>query len=77
MSEPDQKLEIPQKVSRRNMLMTLGIALNAVAGILFAVPVVGYILGPAKRKEMKKELVWIPAVFLVVWLVKIVERLIL
>jgi hypothetical protein len=26
---------------------------------LFAVPVVGYILGPAKRKEMKKELAWV------------------
>jgi len=34
----------PKNVSRRQMLMTLGIALNAVAGLLFAVPVVGYIL---------------------------------
>jgi Rieske Fe-S protein len=41
------------------MLMTLGVALNAAAGILFAVPVVGYIFGPSKRKEMKKELAWI------------------
>ncbi|HTA30601.1 MAG TPA: Rieske (2Fe-2S) protein [Candidatus Cybelea sp.] len=41
------------------MLMALGIALNTVAGILFAVPLVGYILGPAKRKEMRKELAWI------------------
>jgi hypothetical protein len=38
------------------MLMTLGVALNAVAGVLFAVPVIGYIFGPSKRKEMKKEL---------------------
>jgi len=37
----------------------LGIALNAIAGALFAVPVVGYIFGPARRKEMKKELAWI------------------
>ncbi len=49
----------PRKVSRRNMLMTFGIALNAIAGALFAVPVVGYIFGPARRKEMKKELAWI------------------
>jgi hypothetical protein len=32
------------------MLLALGIALNAVAGALFAVPVVGYIFGPAKAK---------------------------
>ncbi len=49
----------PRKVSRRNMLMTFGIALNAIAGALFAVPVVGYIFGPARRKEMKKELAWV------------------
>src|SRR5215510_7995463 len=49
----------PKKVSRRNMLLALGIALNTVAGALFAVPVVGYIFGPSKRKEMKKELAWI------------------
>src|SRR5262249_1858421 len=49
----------PKKVSRRQMLMTLGIALNAVASVLFAVPVVGYIFGPSKRKEIKKELSWI------------------
>ncbi|HXJ60909.1 MAG TPA: Rieske 2Fe-2S domain-containing protein [Verrucomicrobiae bacterium] len=41
------------------MLMTLGIALNTLAGVLFAVPVVGYVFGPAKRKEMKKALEWI------------------
>ena len=49
----------PKKMPRRQMLMSLGIALNAVAGILFAVPVVGYIFGPSKRKEIKKELAWI------------------
>ena len=66
MSVPTQEQEIPaqsqaapKKVSRRQLLMTLGIALNAVAGVLFAVPVVGYVFAPAKRKEMKKELSWI------------------
>ena len=42
----------PQKMPRRQMLMTLGIALNTIAGILFAVPVVGYIFAPSKRKEI-------------------------
>jgi Rieske Fe-S protein len=41
------------------MLMTLGVALNAVAGVLFAIPVIGYLFGPSKRKEIKKELAWI------------------
>src|SRR5271170_4748506 len=59
MSELNQEPVMPKKLSRRNMLMTLGIALNAVAGILFAVPVVGYILGPAKRKEIERDLAWI------------------
>src|SRR5262245_32331943 len=63
IQEPESPVQTPavspKKVSRRNMLLTLGIALNAVAGALFAVPVVGYILGPARRKEMKKELAWI------------------
>ncbi|MGA2248395.1 MAG: Rieske 2Fe-2S domain-containing protein [Verrucomicrobiota bacterium] len=49
----------PKKVSRRQMLMTLGIGLNAVAAVLFTVPVVGYIFGPAKRKEMEKEVEWV------------------
>src|SRR6185295_16279786 len=63
IQEPESPVRIPpvspKNVSRRNLLLTLGIALNAVAGALFAVPVVGYIFGPAKRSEMKKELAWI------------------
>ena len=49
-----------KKVSRRQMLMTFGIALNAVAGVLFAIPVVGYIFGPSKRKAIRNESAWIP-----------------
>lgn len=48
-----------KKIPRRQMLMSMGIALNAVAGILFALPVVGYIFGPSKRNEIRKELAWI------------------
>lgn len=49
-----------ERMTRRNMLMTLGVALNVIAGALFAVPIIGYILGPAKRREIRKELEWIP-----------------
>src|SRR6266478_3879523 len=61
--EPEKAQEsqaTAKKVSRRQMLMTFGVALNAVAGVLFAIPVVGYIFGPSKRKEIKKESAWIP-----------------
>src|SRR5712691_11045341 len=56
---PVSSTTAPKKMSRRNILMSFGIALNALAGVLFAVPVVGYIFGPARRKEMEKELAWI------------------
>src|SRR5258708_33769727 len=66
MPELDQKpetsmpnLATPKQISRRKLLMAFGIALNAIAGVLFAVPVVGYVFGPARRKEMKEELAWI------------------
>ena len=49
----------PKKMPRRQMLMTLGIALNTIASVLFAVPIVGYIFGPSKKKEIKRELAWI------------------
>src|SRR5262249_33712602 len=35
--------------SRRHFLFGLGVALNALAAALFAIPVVGYILSPARR----------------------------
>src|SRR5580765_8079616 len=67
MPELNQESEIVQepraiekKVSRRQMLMTFGIALNAVAGVLFAIPVVGYIFGPSKRKAIRNQSAWIP-----------------
>lgn len=49
----------PKKMPRRQMLLTIGIALNAVAGVLFAIPLVGYIIGPSKRKAIRRELAWI------------------
>ncbi len=49
----------PKKVSRRSMLMALGIGINAVAGALFAVPIIGYIFAPARRKQMSADLAWV------------------
>jgi quinol---cytochrome c reductase iron-sulfur subunit, bacillus type len=66
MSEPNREPAIdtqaahpPKKGRRRLLLMTWGIALNAVAGALFAAPIIGYLFSPAQREEMKKYLKWI------------------
>jgi Rieske Fe-S protein len=46
-SQPD-----PKEISRRTLLMKIGIALNAVVGLAIATPVVAYVLGPVlKRKD--------------------------
>ena len=47
------------KMHRRQMLGILGITLNAIAGALFAIPIIGYVLGPATRREVKKDIEWI------------------
>src|SRR5262245_28959732 len=49
----------PGKVSRRQMLTVLGVGLNAIAGALFAVPILGYLLAPASRRQMRKDLEWV------------------
>ncbi|HRI15418.1 MAG TPA: Rieske (2Fe-2S) protein [Verrucomicrobiota bacterium] len=49
----------PAKVGRRQMLMTVGIALNAIAGALFAIPIVGYLLAPASRRARAADLDWV------------------
>jgi Rieske Fe-S protein len=41
------------------MLTVLGVGLNAIAGVLFAVPILGYVLSPGARREMKKDLSWV------------------
>ena len=40
-----------RSVTRRNVLMNIGIAINAVVGLAIAAPVIGYVLGPALRKK--------------------------
>jgi quinol---cytochrome c reductase iron-sulfur subunit, bacillus type len=42
------------------MLLTVfGIGLNAIAGTLFAIPIIGYIISPATRRAIRKDLEWI------------------
>jgi menaquinol-cytochrome c reductase iron-sulfur subunit len=48
MSERGTSLSAP--TSRRSFLLTLGIALNAIAALLVALPLVGYIFAPVRRK---------------------------
>ena len=48
-----------RKVPRRQALLVFGIALNAIAGVLFAIPIVGYVLSPGSRKSMKRDLSWV------------------
>jgi len=38
-----------EKTSRRSFLFTLGVAINAIAAAVFAVPILGYVLSPARR----------------------------
>jgi len=46
----------PPATSRRGFLFTLGLALNAVAASLVGIPVIGYLLGPVRRRA---EQAWI------------------
>jgi len=55
MTDPvneEQKIthDDPRVVSRRWMLLKIGVLINAVVGVAVAVPVVRYLLGPVKRK---------------------------
>ncbi len=54
--EQSQHIET-ERVTRRTFLMSVGIALNAVAALTIAVPVVGFLLAPVIRR--KEYLRWI------------------
>jgi Rieske Fe-S protein len=45
----------PEAVSRRKFLFTLSIVANGIVGAIFAVPIVGYLLGPAMKKQKDTE----------------------
>jgi Rieske Fe-S protein len=46
----------PPKSSRRSFLFTLGLGLNGVAAALVGIPVIGYLVGPVRRRA---EQAWI------------------
>jgi Rieske Fe-S protein len=46
-------------LTRRFVLLKIGIALNAVAGVVLAIPIVGYLLSPARKKRMEEALSWV------------------
>jgi Rieske Fe-S protein len=50
---------IAKKVSRRQLLTLLGIGLNVIAGALFSVPIIGYVLAPGGHRAMRKDLEWV------------------
>jgi menaquinol-cytochrome c reductase iron-sulfur subunit len=47
----------PPVVSRRSVLIRLGVVLNAVAGLLIAVPLLGYLAGALRTRRAQA---WIP-----------------
>jgi len=47
----------PEKTSRRTFLFRFGLAINAIAATIFAIPILGYVLSPARRFTW---LDWIP-----------------
>lgn len=49
----------PKKIPRRQLLTYFGIALNAIAGTLFAIPILGYVLSAAGRKQMAGDVEWL------------------
>jgi menaquinol-cytochrome c reductase iron-sulfur subunit len=44
-----------EEVSRRKFLFALSVAANAIVGTVFAVPIIGYLLGPAMKKKKDTE----------------------
>src|SRR5438093_8605371 len=54
---PPQQIS-PAGVSRRGFLFTAGVALNAIAATLLAIPVIGYVFSSFRRREPYEA--WIP-----------------
>ena len=46
-------------VSRRSVLMSLGVLLNGAVAAILAVPIIGYLLAPVRRKSSKAYSSWI------------------
>ncbi|AXC15031.1 Rieske (2Fe-2S) domain-containing protein [Acidisarcina polymorpha] len=50
-----EKHQRPEEVSRRRFLFKLSIAANGLVGAIFAVPILGYLLGPAMKKQKNSD----------------------
>lgn len=55
--QEQERLLERDRISRRSFLMNVGLAINAAVGVLLAVPVVAYILGPVMRR--REYLTWV------------------
>ena len=55
--KPEEQLQQhkPEEVSRRRFLFKLSIAANSIVGAVFAVPILGYLLGPVMKKGKAAE----------------------
>src|SRR5215475_10904799 len=49
-ADEDESMSEGKAVTRRSLLMGIGIAFNAIVGAAIAVPVIGYLLSPIKKK---------------------------
>jgi menaquinol-cytochrome c reductase iron-sulfur subunit len=53
-------MTLPDNLSRRALLMKLGILFNGIVGAILAVPIVGYLLSPLVRARKGAYETWIP-----------------
>jgi len=52
-------MTLPENISRRAMLMKLGILLNGIIGTILAIPIIGYVLSPVVRGRKKAQVDWL------------------
>lgn len=53
-------MTLPDTISRRTMLMKIGLAVNALIGAVLAVPILGYVLSPVTRARKLEKGQWLP-----------------
>jgi menaquinol-cytochrome c reductase iron-sulfur subunit len=58
--EQDNESDQPPSTMSRRGLLKLGIALNAVAGVLLGIPLIGFLVSAAHKKQMLEAIAWIP-----------------
>ena len=52
--EPQQHQTTPSDMSRRSFLFGLGVALNAIAATLVAIPIIGYVFSSFRYKTLQE-----------------------